>query len=150
MWSRERMGWGINRTVGRAEDGRSLRAVSCSSRSVRGCWTLQSPQGETTNRKSAVFPFHPLCTPGCPEPGPSSRNGEGRKRRQKLTAKGEGGAPLRSPVGEETCLARGTGRSRASACTRLQPCGLPGPQCQYSQPFLSAGSTPMDSTNNRV
>lgn len=50
------------------------------------------------------------------------------------------GAPLKRSPGEETCLERGTDRSRALACTKLLTCVHPGACYQYSWSTISSSS----------
>lgn len=91
-------------------------AQPCSSRSCEWlCWIFQSPQGEITNRKLAVFSFHPLCMPGCPGAQAKLQEWEGQEAETgKVGVEGWGGegeAPLKRPFRDETGLGRGTGEA---------------------------------------
>lgn len=62
------------------------------------------------------------------------------------------GESLKKPLGEETCLQRGTSRSRALGYTNLQPCGHPGPCTTVStaSPPYRRVPYPQGSTNDTV
>lgn len=77
------------------------------------CWIFQSPREETTNRKLAVFSFHPCCRPGCPgglvqAPG---KKGGGRDG---------GGSTFEKAFGKETCPGAGPQPAQSSSPARTQ------------------------------